>query len=172
MHGGYIINFNPHEARIRNFARKQASDYQKSGFLGTGRLGCPESMVDLTCPRTSFRIHVVEWGVDRSRRQDRGRCGCQDATTSGFMSASVHAMLSVRCARIHIRIASASVHYLPLLPVVCVLARYRRRRCLMHDPNSCSRRANRRRARRSSVFAARTFRLRFLVVAGAASSAR
>jgi hypothetical protein len=42
----------------------------------------------------------------------------------------------------------------------------------MHDPKSCSRRANRWRARRSSVFAARTFRLRFLVVAGAASSAR
>ena len=41
-------------------------------------------MVDLIrmYPRTAFRIHVVEWGVDRSRRQDRGRCGCQDAITS------------------------------------------------------------------------------------------
>ena len=98
-------------------------------------------------PRTTFRIHVVEWGVDRSRRQDRGRCGCQDATTSGFTSESVHGMPSVRCARIHIRIASASIHYLPLRPVVCVL-RCRRRRCLLllHDPKSCSRRASRRRA--------------------------
>ena len=56
------------------------------------------------CPRTSFMIHVVEWSVDRSQRQDRGRCGCQDAITSGFTSASVRGMPSVRCARIHIRI--------------------------------------------------------------------
>ena len=75
-----------------------------------------------------------------------GRCGCQDAITSGFTSANVHGMPSVHCARIHIRIAPASIHYLPLRPVVCVLVRFRRRRCQLHDPKTCSRRASRRRA--------------------------
>ena len=55
-------------------------------------------------------------------------------------------MPSVHCARINIRIASASTHYLPLRPVVCVLVRCRRRRCQLHDPKTCSRRASRRRA--------------------------
>ena len=55
-------------------------------------------------------------------------------------------MPSVHCVRIHIRISSASIHYLPLRPVVCVLVRCRRRRCQLHDPKTCSRRASRRRA--------------------------
>ena len=47
---------------------------------------------------------------------------------------------------IHIRIASASIQYLPLRPVVCVLVRCRRRRYQLHGPKTCSRRASRRRA--------------------------
>ena len=55
-------------------------------------------------------------------------------------------MPSVHCVRIHIRISSASIHYLPPRPVVCVLVRCRRRRCQLHDLKTCSRRASRRRA--------------------------
>ena len=38
IHGAYIVNFNPHEARIRKHVacRKQASNDQKFGFLGNG----------------------------------------------------------------------------------------------------------------------------------------
>ena len=35
-HGVYIVNSNPYEARIRNTARKQASNNQKFGFRGNG----------------------------------------------------------------------------------------------------------------------------------------
>ena len=67
------------------------------------------------------------------------------------------------CARIHIRIASASIHYLPLRPVVCMLG------VAGAGGASCT---TRRRARAARVAGARdavgvrggTFRLRFLAV--------
>ena len=71
IHGGYIVNFNPHEACIRNFARKLLSYHQSVsrippnfGFLGNG----PSRFISAVnsrsrLPRTShhrlFRIPMI-----------------------------------------------------------------------------------------------------------------
>ena len=128
---------------------KKASPYQKFGFPINGSSRLSGLFSRSHPPRTSHHrlfqdshdSSGFEWrsGVASANAEEIPRPLLWGASRDSLRDQDESSIIADS-------MIAQSFHYLPLRPVVCVLVRCRRRRCLPHDPKSCSRRASRRRA--------------------------